>query len=711
MQGMILGTFQYMAPEQVEGKEADARTDIWGFGCLLYEMLTGRRAFDAATQAALIAAILERQPQPIDLASSTIAPAVKRLVAACLEKDPAERFQTMRDIRRELEWLPGRVSSDAAAPSHASRWQVLAWRVALPVLLLIAVLIATLFATRRFATPAAAMPAVVLNVGLPWNDAMVSSPSVSPEGTRIAFIAQTGAGESIWIRRVDAMQAQPLKGTTGVRRGSMFWSPDGKSLGFFSSGKLRTIELATERVDVICDAPVGFGGTWGADGTILFSPDERSPIYRVSAQGGAPAPATVLDAGRHEHAHRWPQFLPDGRHFVFMVWNSGTTTRPIQIASLDGTPPRTLFEAQTAAFVAGDYLLFVNDHPARLMAWAFDAQTLQLRGKPFAAVPDDNVDYAWPSGDPMAAASTTGTLAYTTGQRRTSRLTWFSRTGRPLGTVGEPGVYYDPALSPDGSTMAVEKHDWERFSGDIWTVDLSRGAFSRLTTAPGFENVAIWSPDGRQIAFSSDQEKVQKIFVKNASGSGADQVLIAKESRSYATDWSSDGRHVLFMTDGGTTGLDVWSYDVEHRTSSPLLASPFSEALAKFSPDGKWIAYVSDEAQQRQVFVQSFPGGAVKIQISTAGGNEPEWRRDGKELFYLTTDGTLMAVGIQVAGGQIHVGTTEPLFVTNIEQFRGIRNEYTASSDGQRFLVVNPLVDRDASPIVAVLNWRGVPAR
>ena len=377
--------------------------------------------------------------------------------------------------------------------------------------------------------------------------------------------------------------------------------------------------------------------------------------------------------------------------------------RKIQLSALDGTPSRTLFESGSAAVVGGSYLLYVRDMPARLMAQALNPNTLQLEGRPAAVVADDNVDYYWPSGAPLASASA-GTLVYSTGKYRQSQLTWFSRTGRPLGAVGEPGVYYDPALSPDDAMLAVEKGDAARGSTDLWTVDLTRGAFSRLTSAPGFEDVATWSPDGRRIAFSSDQGTSPAILVKNASGTGAEDVMV--ERRSFPMDWSRDGRYLLFTTDGGATRMDIWVYDVQRKTSTPILASAFNEDRPKFSPDGKWIAYVSDESRDAEVYARSFPDGAVKIQISSAGGNQPAWRRDGKEVFYLAPDGTLMAVEMRTGGAGLVVGAVQPLFQTNAEEARVLRNHYAASADGQRFLVMSPITGTNASPLVAVLNWR-----
>ena len=548
-------------------------------------------------------------------------------------------------------------------------------------------------------TPAGAP--VVFSPTLPWKDANLASPAVSPDGRRIAFIARD-RGDEIVVRSLDALQAQPLKGTAGARAGGVFWSPDGRSLGFFAGGKLKTIALATGQIDEVADAPSPYGGTWGRDGTILFSPDERAPIFRASAGGGAATRVTTLDTARQDEAHRWPQFLPDGRHFVFMPWSTGTVTRKIQLASLDGGPTTTLFESESAAIVAGGYFVFARDLPSRLNAQAFDPVTFLPAGRPVAVVDDDNISYWWQTGAPLMSASAT-TLVYATGKYRLSRLTWYSRTGQRLGTVGEADVYYDPTLSPDGGSFAVEKRDPDRHATDLWTVDLARGTFSRLTSSPGFDSVPVWSHDGRRIAYGSDQGASPGIWVKNASGTGEEEPVVKR--RAFPTDWSHDGRYLLFMVDSGATRQDVWVYDTERRTSAPVIPTPFNETAARFSPDGKWIAYVSDETRSAEVYVRSFPDGATKIHVSADGGAEPQWRRDGKELFYLAPDTTLMAVDVQARDGGLVLGAPRPLFVTNTDSADVIRNVYTPSIDGQRFLLMSPLVPRGTSPLVGVLDW------
>jgi Tol biopolymer transport system component/tRNA A-37 threonylcarbamoyl transferase component Bud32 len=708
--GTVLGTVGYMAPEQVRGETADPRSDLFALGAVLFELATGRRAFERPTAAETMTAILREELPDLTGLAAGLPPGLDRIVRHALEKDPANRFQSARDFAFALQALNDATGSGiepvaAARPVSRSsrRRELAAWSLA-------GALAVAVVAVRWWsgaALPSASSPIIFAPV-LPWRDGALTSPSISHDGARVAFIAHGRSGDAIVVRRLDALAAQPLKGTSGARPGGVFWSPDGQSLGFFAGGKLKTIELATGKIEEIADAPSGYGGTWGPDGTILFSPNERTPIFRVSAKGGDATAVTTLDAARKDEAHRWPHFLPDGRHFVFMPWSSGTVLRKIQLASLDGTPPKTLFESESAPVVAGIWLIYVRDLPSRLLAQAFNPRTFELDGRPIPLVTDDDVDYFWPSGDPLVSASA-GMLIYTTGKFRVSQLTWFNRAGRPLGTVGDPDVYYDPVISVDGTTLAVEKRETDHGATDLWTVDLTRGAFSRLTSATGYEDTATWSPDKRRIAFASDQGNAPKIWVKNASGTGAEDALV--EGRAFPTDWSRDARYLLYMTDGGATRMDVWAYDFERRTSTPLLASPFNERSARFSPDGKWIAYVSDEAHDAQVYVRSFPDGATKIQISTAGGDQPEWRRDGRELFYLAPDSTLMAVDVHASGAGFAVGAAQPLFLTNVEPDRVLRNNYASSIDGQKFLVMSPLVSPSASPLVGVINWAAVLSR
>ncbi len=697
--GVMLGTVGYMSPEQVRADSVDHRTDVFSFGAVLYEMATGQRAFSGPSSVETLHAILTSDPLDHPAGLPPFAPhALECIVRHCLEKNPDERYQSAKDLAFALQTVSGSSAAGVALPRRTRRGRGLMVAAAAAVLAGVAALLG---AYLRAPAPA---EAVFFRI-LPPTDAPIGFPAVSPDGHQIAFLSLSDdwfSGDAIWIRRPDSLDAQKLEGTGGAR--APFWSPDGRSLGFFTAGRLKTIEVETGRVTVVCGAASGFGGAWGPDGTILFSADERSPILRVSASGGTPAPVTTIDRGAGEEAHRWPQFLPDGRHFVYAAWNSTSTIRPIRIASLDSEPVRTLFTSSSGVVVAGNYVIFASEQPARLNAWAYDAGKRSMIGEPMQILADTNVEYVWATADPAASAAA-DTLVYTTGKYRRSRLTWFDRLGKPLGTVGETATYFDPALTRDGRHLAIEKHDVDRNSGDVWGVDLERGVFSRLTSAPGFENVAVWSPDGTRVAFASDQEKTARVYVRDGGGAGAERAIF--DGRAFPLDWSADGRHLLLLTAAGNTGLDVTAYDTETRRTAPLLSTPFDEYGATFSPNGRWIAYASNESKLRQVYIRAFPDTSIRIAVSTGGGAQPQWRRDGRELFYLAPDNTLMAVDIDTSGGHLRAGTPTPLFVANVDQRKVLRNNYAASPDGQRFLVVTS-ADREISPLVTVLNWRSL---
>jgi len=707
--GTVLGTVGYMAPEQVRAEPVDARSDLFALGAVLHELVTGKRAFERPTAAETMTAILREEPADLE----SMPPGLAAVVRHALEKDAHDRFQSARDFAFALQALSTQTGSGAesslAAPTLGRRrhWRNIApWGIAAVLALALA---STPWWARGAATSASRTSVsgspIVFSPAIPLRDTTLSSPAISPDDTRVAFITHSRAGDSIVVRRLTDLDAQPIKGTTGVRAGGIFWSPDGQALGFFASGKLKVVDLASGKIDEIADAPSAYGGAWGRDGTILFSPDERTALYRVSAKGGAVSAVTTLDAKRGDEAHRWPQFLPDGRHFVFAPWKLGSVTRSLQLASLDSAPSttsQTLCDSESAAIVAWPYLLYARERPATWFAQAFNPQTLTLEGRPVPVVADDNVSYVWATGDGMASA-TPNTLIYTTGKLLLSRLTWFSRVGQPLGTVGDTDVYYDPTLAPDGSRLVVEKRDPDRGTTDLWTVDLGRGVFSRLTDAPGFESTAVWSPDGNRIAYASDQGPSPAVLIRNANGTGAEERLF--EGRAFPMSWSPDGRYLLYMTDRGATRMDILVYDTERRASTPLLASAATEEGAVFSPNGKWIAYASDESRQMEVYVRSFPDSSTKIRVSTAGGVHPQWRGDGSELFYLSADGMLTAAEIRVAGNSVSAGTVRPLFPIPNPPADVLRTEYAPSADGQKFLVKS-LASSGSSPLVGVLNWQ-----
>ena len=709
--GTILGTVGYMSPEQVRGDVADQRSDLFSLGVVLYELVTRRRPFERATAAETMTAILRDDPPDLDASSSssTLSPAVTRLLSHALEKEPANRFQSARDFAFALQALgePGSGSADRhATPAPAKKSfpmrELAAWGAA--VLLGVAAVAGYLGYFGSLASNGGIKKSLVFAPVLPWLDGDLASPAVSPDDSQVEFIDHR-AGDVIVVRDIASLTSRLLKGTEGARMGGVFWSPDGKSLGFFSGGKLRTIEIATGKMEQLATATAGYGGSWSSDGTILYSPEENSGLFRInsSARDGEAVVVTKVDSTTREEAHRWPSFLPDGRHFIFVPWTSGRLVRQVRLGSLDGQVPVTLFESESAPVVTGHHFIYVRDIPPRLLAQAFDPRTFALVGNPSPVIDDGNVSYYWLNGYPMLSASP-NLLVYSTGKYLRTEPTWVSRSGQSLGAVGEPGVYYDPELSPDGASLLVEKRDAETTNHDLWTVDLNRRVFSRLTSRPGYENSAIWSPDNRRVAYASNEGDESRIRLKSVSGVGEEELLVNR--RAYPTDWSRDGRYMLFYADGGATGLDVLLYDFERKTSAPLLNSAFDESGARFSPDGKWIAYVSNESRNREVYVRSFPEGASRIQISTAGGMQPFWPRGGNEIFYLAPDTTLMTVDVHPSGDTITAAVPKPLFMINAEPMRVLRSHYAVTADGQKILLLKPQVDLSASPLVGVTNWQ-----
>jgi Tol biopolymer transport system component len=707
--GTILGTVGYMAPEQVRGEVADHRSDLFSLGVVLYELVTGRRAFERTTPAETMAAILRDDPPELDASSSssTLPPAVTRVLSHALEKEPGNRFQTARDFAFALQALaePGSGSADRyAEPAPAKKplpmREVAAWAAA--ALLGIAAVAGYLGYFGSAAADGGIRKSLVFAPVLPWHDGDLASPAVSPDGSQIAFIDHRAAA-AIVVRDVASLTSRLLRGTEGARLGGTFWSPDGRSLGFFSGGKLKTIEIATGRIEQLATATAAYGGSWSSDGTILFSPEEGSGLFRIDAKGGDPVAVTTVDStGKKEEAHRWPSFLPDGRHFIFVPWSARTVVKQVQLGSLDGQAPVTLFESESAPVVAGHHFIYVRDVPPRLLAQAFDPRTFALVGRASPVIDDDNVAYLWPTGYSMVSASA-NLIVYSTGKYLSTQLTWVNRSGQSLGAVGEPDVHYDPELSPDGTSLLVEKRDAETINHDVWNVDLTRGVFSRVTSRPSYENSAIWSPDGRRAVFASSEGDQGKVRVKSASGVGDEELLL--DRRAYPTDWSRDGRYLLLHTDGGATGLDVWIHDFERKTTAPWLNSTFDEYGARFSPDGKWIAYVSNESRATQVYIRSFPEGASRIQISTAGGTQPFWPKGGNEVFYLAPDTTLMVVDVRPSGVAIAAAAPKSLFKINAEPMRVIRSLYAVAADGQKILLLKPQVDLSASPLVGITNW------
>jgi Tol biopolymer transport system component/predicted Ser/Thr protein kinase len=695
--GTVLGTFQYMAPEQLEGGEADARSDIFAFGAVLYEMATGRKAFSGKSQASLIGSILRDDPPSVNEIAPMTPPALNRVIKTCLAKDPEDRFQTAHDVKLQLQWIAeGGSQAGLPAPVAARRKsrERLAWGVAAAAIAAAALLGAGYL--RR--APAKGSP-IRFEIPTPDGVSLIDAPKISPDGKLLAFNASDSTGLfRIWVRPLGALTAQPLAGTEGAAR--PFWSPDSRFLGFFADGKLKKIEVSGGPPQKICDYPTGADGSWSQEGVILFDGRVGDPIMRVSAEGGTPVAGVKADTSRKETMVAWPEFLPDGRHFLYEAQGQKQEDHMYRIGSLDSKESRALAPAQSlVTYAPPGHLLFVRE--STLVAQPFDAKAMKTTGEP---VPLAEHVGTIATGLARFSASRNGILAYRTGDSG-SRFLWFDRSGKELSAVGDPGEYGDMLLSPAGDRLAYVLNDPRAGKADVWIRDLARGASSRFTFDPGTDIQPLWSPDGKTIVFSSDRGGQFDLYTKAAGGGGQEQLLFHSDEMKLAYDWSRDGRYIAFQSRGQKTGWDIWVLPTfGDRKPISFLQTQFGETRPVFSPDGKWIAYQSNESGRAEIYVQNFPGPGGKWQVSTAGGVEPAWRADGKELFFGGLDQKIMAVEIQ-AGETFEAGVPRALFRATIQPVRNVRSHYLVSADGQRFLLLAPLGRESMVPTTVVVNW------
>ncbi len=699
-QGVILGTLQYMPPEQLDGREADARSDIFALGCVLYEVVTGRKAFLARGQASVIGAILHEQPPPIATLQPLAPPALDRIVGACLAKDPEDRWQSAADVARELGWVADRsvpeVVSAPAAPRRKRSWARFAGAVAA-----VAVLIGALgvLLPRRPSVPEASMRFAIMP---PSGQSALPTVALSPDARRVLFLLQGEEGKrSIWVRSLDSLTMRRLPGTAGGR--GMFWSPDGHMVAFFSEGRLKRMGSDGGPVETICESGAGFSGAWSPQGTILFTREFGDPIVAVPATGGTPEPVTALDTARGDVAHFHPAFLPDGRHFVFVARNIDPEKTAIVLASLDSKNVRRLFRADSAAIFADPgYLLFARDNA--LFAWRFDPRGLELVGEPVPAL--EQVRYG--TEDNFLAASAAGSrLVYLTWYER-RRLVWVDRKGREVGTLGDVGGYEDVRVSPDGSKVAVTMRDPSRGENqDVWVIDALRGTASRITAERTDEFDPAWFPNGGRLVYVSDHLGFYDLYERPAEG-GAETPLVRTKQDKILPTVSPDGRYLLMSVSEGPGYARVLA-PLSGSSGSLRLSGDtrFSEEHPEMSPDGRWTAFDSSESGQSEVYVQPLSGGA-KRQVSIGGGQMPIWNRNGSELFYAAEDGVLMSVALRPSGVRMEIGDPRPLFLLRLGVSGEIqfgRHPYDVSPDGQRFLVIRRAPGTEADSAVVVTDW------
>jgi DNA-binding winged helix-turn-helix (wHTH) protein/Tol biopolymer transport system component len=522
--------------------------------------------------------------------------------------------------------------------------------------------------------------------------------TVSPDGRRLAFVSSTTEGKNfLWVRALNAFTAQTLAGTEGASH--PFWSPDSRFLGFFAEGKLKKIEAEGGPALTLCDAPHGRGGTWNRGGVIVFAPDGSGALHRVSDSGGISSLVTKLDETRGEVSHQWPYFLPDGQHFLYLGVGKGEMGG-ICVDSLDEPGSKLLLRAHSNAAYAQGYLLFVRE--GTLVAQPFDTQGLETAGEAFPIA--EQVQKGATSTRGVFSVSEQGVLAYQTGAAaRDSQLTWFDRHGKSLGVLGELAPYINPKLSPDGQRAAVTLINPQTGRLDIWLYEVARGIRTRFTFDPAAVRAAIWSPDGSHIIFNSDRKGNHDLYLKGASGVDSEELLLESDLDKHPVSWSADGRFLLYQTFDPKTKFDAWILPLGGDPKPfPFLKTEFNETFSQFSPDGRWIAYTSDESRRNEVYVLPFPGPGAKRQISTSGGQLPRWRGDGKEIFFIAPDNKLMAAEVNGQGAMFEVGTVRPLFEA---QKTAPGYFYDVTSDGQRFLVGTAVEQRARTPITLVLNW------
>ena len=692
--GSVIGTIQYMSPEQIEGKEADARSDIFAFGAVLYEMVAGKRPFQGKSQISLASSILESEPEPVSDIKPNTPLAFDHVVTTCLQKNPDERYQSAHDVKLELQWIAADKSSPAVAaapPRSTARDRVT--RSALMIFAIVLGIVAGSF-LRAPVSPEGSIRTVInppekTTLNLTGDSA--GPPVLSPDGSAIAFSATGADGKAaLWVRPMNLLEARMLPSTEGAI--FPFWSPDGRSLGFFAGSKLKTIDLNGGSAQVICDASLGRGGAWGPGGVILFSPSPSDPLMRVSINGGTPVPITKIDTALHT-SHRWPFFLPDGKHFLYLALHhdpSKSANNELYYASLDGRENRPLFRSQANAVYADGFLLFARGN--QLMAQPFDPASGKLSGEPQDLAKGIMNDASTWHMD--ASASSGGLLVFGSGASGDLQLVWMNNSGKEISTVADKLEELQGAVvSPQGDRIALQIDAGEN---DIWVLDLSRGVRTRLTFGPVANTSPVWSPDGKWIAYASPRTGRFNLYRKPSDGSGAEELLLTDDQGIDPSDWSHDGKYLIY-TRGGPTG-QTWALPLQGERKPSMVLS--RGAFAKFSPDGRWLAYTSDESGAFEVYVVAFGGGQAKYQVSANAGQLPRWSRDGKELYFLDATFDIFAVPVRDAGGALQFGVPQ----TVVSNWSAPLAFYDVAPDGKKILL-NRIAQQVSQSVTVVTSF------
>ncbi|HEU5181004.1 MAG TPA: protein kinase [Candidatus Polarisedimenticolia bacterium] len=712
--GAILGTFQYMAPEQLDGKEADARSDVFALGAVIYEMATGTRAFEGKTQASLIASILKEEPRPIRATVPAAPVPLDRLVKQCLQKDPDERIQSAHDVRLQLEAIAeGAASAPESTPAAAGHREPrrsrerLAWVIAAVAAIAAAAAAAAAVSAGFFRTEPPPFP-VVSSIAAPVGAALPSNIlplALSPDGRQIAFVARGTAGNGIWVRPLDSGKARLLPGTEGSE--CPFWSPDSRSIGFYAGGKLKKIDLAGGQSDVLAPMGICLGASWSPDGSILYIADRYLPITRISAAGGEPQVLVAAGSVKGKRVFSQPSLLPDGKHLLYTVneiWEGGENSG-IFVATTEGKDERKILPIlSNARYVPPGYLIYAKD--GSLRAQRFDLKNLEVSGDPVTLA--DGIQYFGFYASNVFSVTDTGMLAFLPGGGIPARqLTWIDRQGAVLEKTGKPGNYFSPRVSHDGRRIAVDQSEATSDSGDIWVQDRERGIATRLSFDPRNESSPIWSPDDRRILFFGNFPSRNDLFTVSSDGTGSIETLLSNEADNLPSDWSSDGKFILYQTskNGIFSNTDLMIFSVDEKKSEPWLVTPYAERQARFSPDLRWIAYSSDESGRTEVYVRGFhpPGG--KWRISSDGGSAPVWRPDGKELFFVSADAKVMSVAVR-PGAAFDGAPATPLFGIPGDMFDlSVVTQFDVAPDGRSFLMNLEAPADGPRMITLVTNW------
>ena len=704
--GSIVGTFQYIAPEVLQGAEADARSDIFSFGCVLYEMVTGRRAFEGKSQLGIMTAILEKDPEPTSAIQPSLPPLLDRVIRACLAKDPAERFQSAHDVLMDLRWIAD--SAPAAAPGKTPEFYK-SWAVMAAIALLLLIALAA-FAGYRWPKPVSGAEPLHAEIPPPEKFSFDATgdaggmPVLSPQGDKIAFVAHSADKKLLWVRSLASDNAQSLEGTQGAMH--PFWSPDGRYLGFFANGKVNKVAVSGGPVAVLADAPNPRGGSWGADDVIVFSPGFLEALMKVSAQGGTAAPATVLDKQKHT-THRWPWFLPDGKHFLFLAAShtgGDPTQNGVYLGSVDSPETRLIVATDSGGQYASGYLLYHSG--TALVAQHFDPESGNLSGSPVPVIANVRYDVGvWRS---VFAVSQSGLIVYQAGAASNAgtRLVWLDRAGKETAAFDvRQNSILDVRLSPDGKRVAFVTGSP---ASGAWTLDLERRTATRVTFDAQLVTQPSWSPDGKALVFSANIAAGggnAEIRSKAADGSGSEKTLISLPLAYHYPAWSADGKYLTYLYGAGEKMTAVWAVPVGADAKPFVVVQPPSPQSSiinyRLSPDSRWLAYTSDESGQIEIYLTTFPEGKGKWRVSTNGGSQPAWSGNGKELFFHNPGDEIFACPVNYKSAEVEVGAPQRLFHAHMP---GLGVPFDVAPDGQRFLL-NLAEEESPSPLKVVSNW------